>query len=123
MFNFEPDQNLYRGIHPDWWSHNDKRPSSLAFDHYKMSVDWCIYSTPSVSFDRYKRLVGLSRAALASIKVRDALLLQQEVKYNPCEIRGEYNPAHTLVIGSKPKKTVARRFAREFARVIFPLES
>lgn len=122
MCKFESDHDLYRGIRPDaWWSLNENRPTSLAFKDYEMSVDWCIYSTQSESFDRYKRLSGLTKAALASIKVRDVLSLQQELKYNPCEIRGEYNPAHTLVIGKKTK-TVARRFAREFAKVIFALE-
>ena len=121
MCNFEPDHDLYRGIHPGWWSRNDNRPSSLAFDHLEMSVDWCIFSTPSESFSRYKRLADLPRAALASIKVRDAHLLKQKVKHNPCEERGEYNLAHTLVIGDKPK-SVARKFARELAKVIFTLD-
>ena len=121
MCNFDHDHDLYRGIHPDWWSPKDNRPSSLAFDHSEMSVDWCIYSNEFESYNRFKRLVGLSKAGLASIKVHHAVTLDQTIKYDPCEINSEYNPAHTLVIGDKPK-SVARRFAREFAKVIFPLE-
>jgi len=122
MCKFEPDHDLYRGVHPSWWSHKDNRPSSLAFNHTEMSVDWCVFSTSTQSFFRYMKQAGLSNGALASFKVAEAQLLHQKVKYDPVEIEGEYNPAHTLVIGNKPKKTVARRFAKEFAKVVFPLK-
>ena len=117
MCEFEPDDDLFRGIRPEWWSNTDDRPTSAGFQDDEMSVDWCKYSTARQSFDRYKRMSGLSNAALVSIKVQDVISLRQKIKYDPCTINGEYNSAHTLVIGKK-NRTIARRFAREFAKVI-----
>jgi len=116
MYNFLPDDDLYRGIHPTWWSVTDKRPTSAAFKDPELSVDWCKYSSLQESFERYKRLFGLDTAAIVSFKVQNAENLGQEVKHDPDEINGEYNEAHTLVSGKKTKK-IARQFAREYAQV------
>ena len=116
MCKYSPDDDLYRGIRPEWWSHTDCRPTSAAFQDDNLSVDWCKYSTAKESFDRYKRASGLLNVALVSIKVEHAIDLKQKVEYDPCTINGEYNSAHTLVIGHKTK-SIARQFARKYARV------
>lgn len=121
MCNFEPDDDLYRGICPEWWSDTDDRPTSAAFRDYELSVDWCKYSSPIESLERFKRLFCLSNVALASIRIQDAENLKQRIIYDPCKIKGEYNSAHTLVKGKKTK-SIARKFAREYAKVIFRLE-
>ena len=117
MCNFEPNDDLYRGIRPEWWSYSDNRPTSAAFNDYDMSVDWSKYSSSKQSFERYIRLSGLDTATLISIKVKAAENLAQEVVWNPCEIKGEYNHSHTLIKGKKTK-SIARKFARDIAQVV-----
>ena len=120
MCKFEPDDDLYRGIRPEWWSHTDNRPTSQAFRDYELSVDWCKYSTSHESFERYKRLFGLSSAALVSISVKDVKDIGQEIKYDPCKVKSENNIAHTLVIGKKTHR-ISHTLAIKASKIIVDL--
>ncbi len=105
----DPDE-LYRGVHPDWVKPNGEI-SSGAFDGDEMSVDIAKKTTPERSWNRMRKI----QAGMASVTVRLARSLKQEVRHHPLPL----NHAHGLVVGKKTS-SVRKQFARKATWVVRP---
>jgi len=108
MCKFEPDHDLYRVIVPLSWSKKDNRPSSSAFKHLGMSVDWCLFSNSYESLRRYVKddrdKIG---SGVAALTVKQAKDYGQDVCHEP----EENNYSHSLILGKKTD-SIARKLAR-----------
>lgn len=139
----QPSDKLFRWLHPGQFDWAEMRPTSAAFQDSYMSVDLACLTTLEESYERGK-LIG--KNAVASILAEQAFEKGQKVHHCPaqiCRALGELvcvtdvecrayrtdgllraleciNPAHGCVVGDKPKKSVARFFARNAKVEIHP---
>jgi hypothetical protein len=139
----QPSDKLFRWLHPGQFKWDERRPTSAAFQDPYMSVDIACLTTLEESYNRAQKI---SKNAVASIMAKQAFEKNQKVHHCPaqiCESSGDsvcitdegcpayqidgsskklicINPAHGCVVGEKPKKSVARFFARECAVEIYP---
>ena len=139
----KPSDRLFRWLHPGQFKWDEKRPTSAAFQDPYMSVDIACLTTLEES---YKRAQKIEKNAVASILAQRAFEKNQQVHHCPtqiCESSGSSvcitdegcpayeqdgvsrelictNPAHACVVGQKPRKTIARYFARECEVEIYP---
>jgi hypothetical protein len=93
---------LFLRVHRDQFvPSNDptvKRPSSVCFKHFNMSVNWAKYSTA-------EETAKASSAAVVELITLDCKSLHQDVIHSPIQ-EGEPdgpNQAHSEVRGDKPK--------------------
>ncbi|MFA7335736.1 MAG: hypothetical protein WC028_03040 [Candidatus Obscuribacterales bacterium] len=129
--DIEAEHSLWRRVMPNQWVVDENRggilrPSSAAFEN-------CIDGDPMSSFwaERHKEC-GLDEShilrnhdgfSIASFKARAARDLHQIIHLDP--ITGQENPldnqpAHVLVVGHKPKKSVSKKLALASIWIVKP---
>lgn len=143
IYEVQTPDKLFRWLHPGQFKWDEQRTTSAAFQDPYMSIDIECLTTLQESYSRVEKI---GKNAVVSILAGQAFEKGQKVYHCPtriCESSGESvcvtdagcpayqgdgtnkrfrctNPAHGCVVGKKPRKTVARFFARECAVEIYP---
>lgn len=104
---FEPHERFYKFVSPIQWYRSEDRPSSSAFRRERESVNWEALSSPEST------VAGRPGYGVVSVSAKLCIRLRQKIEYTPVKDHPEIpdNPAHCDVVGHKPERTVARKFA------------
>ena len=141
-YQVQPDEKLFRWLHPSQFVWEEQRPTSSGFSNEYLSVDIAELTNVKESYERAKKN---GKNAVVSFEAKLALDMNQKIYHCPIHICQETsepvcavdngcsaykddavsrklnctNPAHGCVIGKKTK-AVKTKFAKSCKVEIFP---